>query len=90
MTTRTGVGGLVDDLAGEELATIVRDASPKVIISQDEFGEAIEQLQRALESFGGTLLLVTHDAALLDALDVDATWTFCRHGATASVHVAHR
>lgn len=52
--------------------------------------EAIEQLQRALESFGGTLLLVTHDAALLDALDVDATWTFCRHGATASVHVAHR
>ena len=36
-------------LAGEELATIVRDASPKVIISQDEFGEAIEQLQRDVD-----------------------------------------
>jgi acyl-CoA synthetase (AMP-forming)/AMP-acid ligase II len=36
-------------LAGEELATIVRDASPRVIISQDEFGEAIEQLQRDVD-----------------------------------------
>ena len=36
-------------LAGTELATIVRDAAPKVIISQDEFGEAIEQLQRDVD-----------------------------------------
>ena len=36
-------------LAGAELATIVRDAAPKVIISQDEFAEAIEQLQRDVD-----------------------------------------
>ena len=40
--------------------------------------EAIESLQQALESFGGTILLVTHDRALLDALGVTSIWRFTR------------
>ena len=36
-------------LAGEELATIVRDAAPKAVISADEWSEAIEQLQRDVD-----------------------------------------
>jgi ATPase subunit of ABC transporter with duplicated ATPase domains len=32
---------------------------------------AIEQLEQALESYAGTLLLVTHDRALLDAVTID-------------------
>ena len=35
--------------------------------------EAIEQLEAALEAFDGTLLLVTHDRAFLDAVHVTAT-----------------
>ena len=31
---------------------------------------AIEQLESALENYTGTLLLVTHDRALLDAISV--------------------
>ncbi len=31
---------------------------------------AIEQLESALENYEGTLLLVTHDRALLDAISV--------------------
>jgi ATPase subunit of ABC transporter with duplicated ATPase domains len=31
---------------------------------------AIEQLERALETWDGTLLLVTHDRRLLDAVEV--------------------
>ncbi len=34
---------------------------------------AIEQLEQALESYAGTLLLVTHDRRLLDAVAVDRT-----------------
>ena len=34
---------------------------------------AIEQLEEALAGFGGTLLVVTHDRRLLEALDVDRT-----------------
>jgi ATPase subunit of ABC transporter with duplicated ATPase domains len=34
---------------------------------------AIEQLEQALSSYGGTLLLVTHDRRLLDAVSVDRT-----------------
>jgi acyl-CoA synthetase (AMP-forming)/AMP-acid ligase II len=36
-------------LAGPELATIVRDAGPKVVISQDEWADAVEQLQRDVD-----------------------------------------
>ena len=35
--------------------------------------EAIEQLESALEGFDGTLLLVTHDRAFLDAVHVTTT-----------------
>ncbi len=35
---------------------------------------AIEQLEEALESYTGTLLLVTHDRRLLDAVELDATY----------------
>jgi len=34
---------------------------------------AIEQLEQALESYDGTLLLVTHDRRLLDAVKIDRT-----------------
>src|SRR4051812_7772215 len=36
-------------LAGEELATIVRDAQPKAVISADEWAETVEQLQRDVD-----------------------------------------
>jgi ATPase subunit of ABC transporter with duplicated ATPase domains len=35
---------------------------------------AIEQLEQALESYDGTLLLVTHDRRMLDAVSVDRRW----------------
>ncbi|QCR18741.1 ABC-F family ATP-binding cassette domain-containing protein [Agrococcus sp. SGAir0287] len=35
---------------------------------------AIEQLEQALESYAGTLLLVTHDRRMLDAVRVDRRW----------------
>jgi ATPase subunit of ABC transporter with duplicated ATPase domains len=35
--------------------------------------EAIEQLESALAGFDGTLLLVTHDRAFLDAVHVTRT-----------------
>jgi ATPase subunit of ABC transporter with duplicated ATPase domains len=34
---------------------------------------AIEQLEQAVEAFEGTVLLVTHDRRLLDAVTVDRT-----------------
>ena len=34
---------------------------------------AIEQLESALNAFDGTLLLVTHDRALLEAVTIDRT-----------------
>jgi ATPase subunit of ABC transporter with duplicated ATPase domains len=34
---------------------------------------AIEQLEQALDSYDGTLLLVTHDRQLLDAIKIDRT-----------------
>ena len=68
-------------LAGPELATIVRDAAPKVVISADEWSETIEQLQRDVDvahwlQFGGK-----GDGSferLLDAASDDeqsTTWT---------------
>jgi ATPase subunit of ABC transporter with duplicated ATPase domains len=33
--------------------------------------EAVEQLEQALDAFAGTLVLVTHDRALLDAVGID-------------------
>ncbi|SIS16156.1 ABC-F family ATP-binding cassette domain-containing protein [Microbacterium sp. RURRCA19A] len=35
---------------------------------------AIEQLEQALESYTGTLLLVTHDRRMLDAVQTDRQW----------------
>ena len=39
---------------------------------------AIDQLQNALVAFDGTLVIVTHDRALLDALELTAVWRFTR------------
>ena len=36
--------------------------------------EAIEQLEQALESYAGALLLVTHDRRMLDAVEVTRRW----------------
>ena len=36
--------------------------------------QAIEQLEEALESYEGTLLLVTHDRRLLEDVRLDARW----------------
>ncbi|HSN43684.1 MAG TPA: hypothetical protein VLR88_06475, partial [Propionibacteriaceae bacterium] len=36
--------------------------------------EAIEQLQSALEGFGGTMLVVTHDRRLIEALGITSVW----------------
>lgn len=35
---------------------------------------AIEQLEQALESYTGTLLLVTHDRRMLDAVETNRRW----------------
>jgi ATPase subunit of ABC transporter with duplicated ATPase domains len=35
---------------------------------------AIEQLEQALDSFGGTVLLVTHDRRMLDTVRVNRRW----------------
>ncbi|HEY3338200.1 MAG TPA: ABC-F family ATP-binding cassette domain-containing protein [Propionicimonas sp.] len=47
----------------------------------------IEQLQAALVEFTGTLLIVTHDRALLAALAPSQTWDFTRTGDSAAVRV---
>jgi len=47
--------------------------------------EAIEQLQAALVAFDGTLLIVTHDRALLTALEPTAVWDFTRTRDAATV-----
>lgn len=52
--------------------------------------EAIEQLQLALEEFGGAIIVVTHDHALLDALAVDVMWRFTRSGERSQVVVERR
>ena len=49
---------------------------------------AIEQLEAALVAFSGTLLIVTHDRSLRDALAPSATWEFRRRGDHADVRVA--
>ena len=48
---------------------------------------AIEQLEAALGAFSGTLLIVTHDRALLDGLAPSSTWAFRRDGDEATVEV---
>ncbi|CAN5480740.1 ABC-F family ATP-binding cassette domain-containing protein [soil metagenome] len=45
---------------------------------------AIEQLESALARYGGTLLLVSHDRRLLDAVETTRTW----HVAAGTVEVA--
>ena len=37
--------------------------------------EAVEQLEAALDTFGGTLLLVTHDRRLLESVGIDRVVT---------------
>ena len=46
---------------------------------------AIDQVQQALERFTGTLLIVTHDRALRDALAPVTAWHVIRTGDHASV-----
>jgi ATPase subunit of ABC transporter with duplicated ATPase domains len=48
---------------------------------------AIEQLEAGLAAYSGTLLIVTHDRALLDALHPSATWEFRRRGDLGTVIV---
>ncbi|GAA5199282.1 ABC-F family ATP-binding cassette domain-containing protein [Microbacterium jejuense] len=43
---------------------------------------AIEQLEQALESYRGTLLLVTHDRRMLDAVQLDRRWRVDAGGVT--------
>ncbi len=50
--------------------------------------EAIEQLEAALGDFSGTILLVTHDAHLADAVGATTRWTCVRTGDAARVDVA--
>ncbi|MFT3859803.1 ABC-F family ATP-binding cassette domain-containing protein [Micropruina sp.] len=45
---------------------------------------AIDQLQQALVGFDGTLLIVTHDRALLDALAPVITWSLTAEGRVRS------
>ena len=46
---------------------------------------AIDQLQEALLAFDGTLVIVTHDRALLDALAPSVVWRFSRSEQVGSV-----
>ena len=46
---------------------------------------AIEQLEQALESYDGTLLLVTHDRRMLDNVRLDQRW----HVEDGRVTVSH-
>ena len=46
---------------------------------------AIEQLEQALESYRGTLLLVTHDRRMLDAVQLDRHWRV-EAGRVSEVH----
>ena len=48
---------------------------------------AIDQLQDALTAFTGTLLIVSHDRTLLDALAPLVRWEFVRTGSQAVVKV---
>ena len=48
---------------------------------------AIEQLEDALVAFAGTVLIVTHDQALREALAPSLTWEFRRHADSATVDV---
>ncbi len=48
---------------------------------------AIDQLEAALAGFAGTLLIVTHDRALLQALEPTHTWQFDRVGDRSLVQV---
>lgn len=45
---------------------------------------AIEQLEQALDSYDGTLLLVTHDRRMLDAVRLDRHWHVDRGVVTES------
>ena len=47
-------------------------------------GAAIDQLQQALVGFAGTVLIVSHDRALLDALAPERTWRFSLQGPGAT------
>ena len=49
---------------------------------------AIEQLQDALTAFTGTLFIVSHDRALLDALAPVVRWQFARTGDHATVTIS--
>jgi acyl-CoA synthetase (AMP-forming)/AMP-acid ligase II len=67
-------------LAGPELATIVRDAGPKVVITQDEWADTVGQLQREVDvehwlQFGGKGD-GTFERFLESASDEEPVWTW--------------
>jgi ATPase subunit of ABC transporter with duplicated ATPase domains len=47
-------------------------------------------LQDALTRFGGSVLIVSHDRALLDALETSVEWRFSRVGDVGRVRIEHR
>ena len=51
--------------------------------------EAIEQLERAIAEFHGTLILVTHDQQLLENVSVTKRWNLERAAPTGTDHLVH-
>ena len=52
--------------------------------------EGIEQLEAALRAFDGTLVIVTHDRALLETIQPTRVWRLHRDGAEATFTTADR
>ncbi|WP_341998649.1 ATP-binding cassette domain-containing protein [Microbacterium sp. LWH7-1.2] len=76
------VGRAVDDLSPGERTraalALLQARGVNVLVLDEPTNHldlpAIEQLEQALESYRGTLLLVTHDRRMLDAVELDRHW----------------
>ena len=60
-------------LRGNQRQAGRRRVAPKTV-NQRRYLEAIEQLEQALETFDGTILLVTHDRRMLDTVRLTRRW----------------